>query len=307
MHLPVVLSPLAIVLAVIEPCAALQLGHNVETPCTTHVVSTFFTQKGDWQDHGEHVEPKFRKIAGFYRSVLSTPNVHVVILYDKLPKNFTARYTHLGKFEFQMVNLTAYDALLGVNDVRFVVFRDFLHTRPDYSVVFFTDLFDVKVLRNPCPLVMQRSPRKIFVGSEVQHSLDFKWMRKRFEDMGGKYLEWYRRATQKDKAMVIFNAGLLGGRRGQVMAFLENLAAVEEDSLLLTRQRGHEVDVNMGAFNWVVYQHTSRNQRVTGHPLHSDFGANRPLPHDIFKHKLLSLGSGTSPRREDGEREHWMT
>jgi len=222
---------------------------------------------------------------------MATPGVEAVVLYDVLPPQVIERSSHPGKFTFHQVSLASYDSSLGVNDVRFFLFRDELQAHPEYRVVFTSDMFDVEVLQNPCQLV-QQNPSAVCVGSEVDNGLGCTWMRNRFREMGGKYLDWYNHATRSGNPL-LYSAGLLGGTREEMKKFLDLMTEVMEDPSLQARKAGMQVNVDMGAFNWVIYNQIPASQIVTGHPFHSQFKAYHAAPGDYFKHKLLLPATGT--------------
>mmetsp|Transcript_43199 Transcript_43199/g.99595 ORF Transcript_43199/g.99595 Transcript_43199/m.99595 type:complete len:297 (-) Transcript_43199:85-975(-) len=253
--------------------------------CGAVIMTTFFTTMKDWQRPGPLPDPSFSRIKTFYDSILAADGVQALVLYDRLPKELIERATSPGKFTFSQVDISSYDTSLGVNDVRFLIFRDVLSKHAEYGVVFTSDLFDVQVLRNPCPLV-EDAPDSIYVGSEVRDKLTSPWMEARFKDMGGKYMTWYFSAVASGDR-TIYSAGLLGGERQKVLDFLDRMAAILEDPELRSRQEGREVNIDMGAFNWIVYNDMKPDEVVTGHPLHSTYKEYHAHPGDYFKHKFF--------------------
>jgi len=254
--------------------------------CKTLVFTTYFLQIPDWQRGGFRHETANPILVHNYRThVLGSPGVHAILLHDGLPEKITKNLEKKGKFMFQKVSPADYDPLLGVNDVRFLIIQDLVKKYPEYPAIFHTDLFDVKVLQNPCSLVLQ-SPSQLFVGSEVRNAFDCQWLRDNFRQMGGKYNSWYADELRRKGPQTMFNAGVVGGARATYVDFLEDMVEVLKDPALSPRTRNESVNVDMAALNYVIRSNRTRLAQVfTGHPLHSEFGAHQAMPGDFFQHK----------------------
>lgn len=258
-------------------------GHEFEgeATCNTVVFSNVFSGRKDWQ-RGGHIKPGFDYFQHFHDSVVSVAGVRAVVFYDELPGNVTEQYS-TPNFRFVHVNLSTFDRHLGVNDVRFLVFQKYLQEHPEYETVFTTDISDVVVRHNPCTLVA-KSPHKLFVGTEENTLAGNGWMKDRFRSMGGRYMEWFSKQT--DKSEVVFNAGIIGGRRGVILEFLAKVTTVLLDPALAARRSGSEVDVNMAALNWVLRRDYPSDQVVSGKPLHSKYKAYEVQRDVFFTHKF---------------------
>mmetsp|Transcript_42573 Transcript_42573/g.77323 ORF Transcript_42573/g.77323 Transcript_42573/m.77323 type:complete len:286 (+) Transcript_42573:65-922(+) len=267
----------------VGPAAAMRPA----TACNTLVLTTYLKTVHDWQNQGAKHERPQELIKNFRDSILRTPGVKSIVLHDSLDKSYTHSATVQNKFTFEKVDPAAHDSLLGVNDVRFLLFREALQRHSDVEVVFTTDLFDVEVLQNPCHLVY-KDPHLLYVGSEVSNTLSCDWLKQRFADMGGKYAKWYEAAVQRDTNKKLFNAGIIGGTRAHYLPFLDTMIQVLQDPELASRKLNKQINVNMAALNYVVHSnHTLLAHVFTGHPLHSLFKGYAALPQDYFKHKFL--------------------
>merc|ERR1719329_36920 len=147
-------------------------------------MTTFFTTVKDWQ-WGRFAPQDFGKMRTFYNSAVEQ-GINVTVLYDELPQSILDYET--ASFKFHRVNLNEYDSHLGVNDVRFCIARDLVGRNPEWRSIFLTDLFDVKVGMNPCG---QTADNKLYIGNEPSMLKGNGWMKGRYQDMGGKYLQWF--------------------------------------------------------------------------------------------------------------------
>merc|ERR1712032_1021507 len=156
---------------------------------------------------------------------------------------------------------------LGTNDLRFGLFHDQIRRHTDWDTVFLTDITDVRVNHNPCGFV-NRDPKKLYVMDEASLLKSSDFCRDRYTRMGGKYMAWYMQAPTN---MSILNAGVIGGKRERVLELIDHMNDVMQDPGLQARKNGEEVNVNMGALNWVLHNKYPRGSVISGAPLHSAF------------------------------------
>jgi len=255
--------------------------HNAQ--CETVFLTTLLATRKDPQSK-IYGPPDFSYFQRYWRSILALPAGagKAVIMHDYLPDNVTSNYsTKDGSVSFVKVDISGFDPLLGLNDLRYQLFEQQVKNHPDWDTVFLTDISDVVVLHNPCAFV-ERQPERVFVGSQHAKMKPYKFIRDKFLELGGKYLEWYD--AQPDDHYTMLNAGILGGKRSMVLAALERMNAVVTDPELASRKAGEPVRVNMAAFNYVFYT-AFANQTVTGHPLHSQFSLYDNRTDVYFRHK----------------------
>mmetsp|Transcript_41308 Transcript_41308/g.115031 ORF Transcript_41308/g.115031 Transcript_41308/m.115031 type:complete len:328 (+) Transcript_41308:61-1044(+) len=237
--------------------------------CDTVFLTTVLGSRHD-PVRGGYIKPDFGYFERFYRSILAIPGgrAKAVILHDFLPENMTSRFTTAdGSFSFVKVDISNVDHLLGLNDLRYQLYEEEVKKHPEWDNIFMTDGQDVVVLHNPCALVEQH-PEKVFAHSQEGQTLkSYTWMKEKFEQMGGKYYDWYAKAKE-DPAMTVMNAGILGGARPVVLKALAKLNAAILDPNLVRRKEGHQLISNMAAFNYVLRQDFA-GDIVTGFPLHS--------------------------------------
>lgn len=256
--------------------------------CSTTILTTFITGKRDWQRKVYH-KPTIEYMKGFYNSVMKVPggNVHAVVLHDGLPKELMDTYSKDGMLTFEKIDPSRYDPLLGVNDFRFLAFQDQLKSHPEWDVVFTTDISDVQVKHNPCGFV-SREPDKLYVGVEPHQMGTHPWMKTLFQKMGGQYLRWFN--TMGDLDHRIWNCGIIGGKRMKLLGLINDIVKVEMDPLLTQRKNHAEININMGALNWVLHNKYRNSDVVSDAPLHSTYKKYEGWRSDVyFVHKLLQL------------------
>jgi len=245
--------------------------------CGMMLLTTFFTKKVDWQ-RGSFAEVSFRKIKLLYQSSLQL-GLNVTVVYDQLPKEFISVY-ECDQFRFQRVNMADVDPHLGVNDVRYLFFEQLVHEHTEWKSVFMLDAFDSRIIQNPCGMLQEDM---LYVGREETSLATSSWMRERYADMGDKYDAWFR-SIPRDRH--VLNCGILGGRRPIVLRFLTRMVqALQDPSLAIRKVAGKEINVDMAAMNYVVYNHFG-GKFTGGRPVHSTYKAFERYPRDVwFVHK----------------------
>lgn len=231
--------------------------------CGLMLLTTYFTTKKDWQRGNIRAKADYGKIRHLYHSAVPK-GINVTVLYDQLPSDFVQRYSN-DRFQFHQVDLKEVDSRYGVNDVRYFFYLKLLEQHPDWKNIFLIDAFDVQVPLNPCPGI---EDGKLYVGHEPHRIHRHPWMRARYMQMGGRYLSWFLHVPQKLK---ILNCGITGGRREVVLSLVKRMTEVLSDKNLAARRKPRqEIDLNMPALNYVVYNEFQNF--VTGTPVNSVFG-----------------------------------
>lgn len=232
-------------------------------------VSTVFHSKDDPQ----RITPACRTCAQYFAPWLESlklVNISALILHDGLPEFIVQTYSS-SEVTFKRVQLGS----ASVNDERFRLYYAFLtgqslDTYPRMVIppwehvkivskpkkVFFTDIADVIVRRNPFYFV-NNYPDHVFVGSENRKWI--MWMRREVRKCG-----LVKHKFQKSE---MYNAGILGGRSTVVAKFLHDFVTLQSE-LSLT---AYESNCDMPIFNAVVYGWLKRQVVFWGQPLHSRF------------------------------------
>jgi len=238
--------------------------------CKTVLLTNVFTTREDPQAK-RHGMPTFEYFERYYRSILSLPSgrASAVIFYDDLPEDLVRNYTSGdGAVSFTKVDISGLDPIMGLNDLRYQVFEEHIKKHPEWETIFMTDINDVTVIHNPCAFV-DRTPDKLFVGSQTEPLKPREFIHHKFEQAGGKYLKWYE--AQPDFSLPLLNAGIIGGKRSVVLRALRKVNEMLEDPELPGRKMDVGVRINMEAVNYVFYTAFGRESLVTGVPLHSKF------------------------------------
>jgi len=228
--------------------------------CGLMVVTTFFTTKKDWQ-RGKFAKAQFNKIKILYVSAMKQA-VKVTVVYDDLPQELIQQYT-TPLFSFYRVNLTDFEGRYGVNDVRYFFFQRLLKEHKDWTSMFIVDAFDVRIGMDMCPSIKDDM---LYLGIEMDKLKNHPWMKARFHKMSGKYKQWY--TSKVDAKMKILNCGLTGGKREIMLKLLKRMTEVITDPSLPNNQKGEDVNVNMAALNFIVYNEFP-SKYTGGAPVHS--------------------------------------
>lgn len=186
--------------------------------------------------------------------------LHTRIFHDGLGEAFIQKHsTELVRFE--PARLAPRQSC---NDERFFIYRRWLSAQRGVSSVFCTDLFDIRICRDPHQLV--EGP-KLWVGSEPWSMAERVGMHNRFERAYGEIPP-----NLRDRQ--ILNAGIFGGTRDTVLAFLD---AMCDEIRALRASARTAFNCNMAAYNAVLYSNAWASRvHAPGKPLHSVFGSYEP-------------------------------
>ena len=167
------------------------------------------------------------------------------------------------------------------NVYRYFVYHQFLKQR-SHSIknIFFTDVSDVVVLRNPFfePLYVN-NPKAIFCGDEPE-ILNNEWMQNHSEHLRNQITD-YAVFESTFKEHTLLNCGIIGGTIETIEPFIEKLWAIHEkfncnNDTLFTG--------DMGAFNYLI--RTQYNATILhGSPVNTEFKKYETESTCWFKHK----------------------
>lgn len=205
--------------------------------------------------------------------------LQALIFYDHLTADFISQY-ETDRVRF----VRSEEAPRGWsnNDWRFRLYFDWLlaHQEQEPEPVFFVDMFDTQINRDPAQVIAQGPEYEIWSATDRRTPVI---------EPGTKDGDWivtklkacYADAGRPLWGKTYYTAALLGGRRGEMVS-LANLLVDEMSSILATRP---DVNCNMGAVNRVLHEHFAGKLYPGGPPLHS-----QPCTHDLeadvaFVHK----------------------
>lgn len=214
------------------------------------VVTVMMTKKPDPQrgapiagDYLEYIRP--------WWTTVNKVGLNGVILHDGLPEELIARAT-TDCISFQLCELGE----LPILHQRHFAVRDYLQTS-DAESVLVTDVSDVAVKRDPFELLANCHPGiKLMIGSETRTIGSSRCVRSELSRQYGSPEFTNRR---------IVNPGVLGGRREEVIRFLDLLTAE------IRRLDGRLLASDMSIVNHVFHSHYDFSEVLTGAPLHSNF------------------------------------
>lgn len=158
---------------------------------------------------------------------------------------------------------------------RWVAYWRYLRAHPEIARVWCVDGTDVALLQDPFPAM---EPGRLYVGSETT-TVGSGWLHKHHPAI--------RPWIAENGHLQLLNAGLVGGSRAVVMAFLHDLIRTIADNAI-DRHNGDEQDdigsTDMGAFNLVARTRWA-GSLVYGPQVNTVFKANEPNGWSWWRHK----------------------
>ena len=127
-----------------------------------------------------------------------------------------------------------------------------------------TDGNDVTVVKNPFKFINNKN---IYVGSEIKGNKKYILDKLNYINSN--------QNNYKLKLDTIYNAGILGGNRKNVLSFINKMI----DIFNLVNKKNIDKNINMAVFN-IVSENTKNI--ITGPPLHSDFKKYQNNREDVY-------------------------
>jgi len=232
------------------------------------LLTTYFSSRENPQRPGKHVNKNdFNYIKNYYRSVVKL-NLDCVIFHDGLENEFIEKY-ETDKIRFELVDLSIYENK-SLNDVRFLIYYDYLRSRNDINAVFMTDVNDVVVKKSPFPLIVRDDI--IYIGSDRDRKLSHYFMKEIAVRGYGSFDKFFEIQDCK-----VVNAGVIGGEYNCILDFL-GLLSIE------FKVTNKEANANMMVVNYVIHTYYADNH-VSGYPVTSKFMAYEKRNDVAFIHK----------------------
>lgn len=232
------------------------------------IMTTYFCNKLDPQRNTKAPCNDINYIKTWYFSVKKL-GLNGVIFHDGLNSQFINKYkTTKITFVYTDTNKSNYS----LNDFRFIIYYDYIKKNTYLKNIFMTDGNDVKLVMSPF-----NKFNKLCVGSEESLIKDNLWIQDKIQ-LFNSNKNFYFNNKINDK---VYNAGILGGNRKQVLSFLKNMnnifKNIDKDNL--------NKNNNMIVFNYVIYNKLNQNV-ITGNKLHSKFRSYENNRTDVcFIHK----------------------
>lgn len=239
----------------------------------TEILTTYLTKDNGFSQHDssartEQTGPNnYNLIKNWYESV-NNLKIKNTIFYNDLSLSF------IKKYESDYTSFSLYDGCkrLSYNDERFFIYEEYLQ-KSDSDYVFFTDLFDVIFLKNPFDLIISKPEYDLFVGSEISDKKNSKWLKTKCLKEGVMLP-----STQYELGSVIFNAGIIGGSKANLLKLFKSMNNMFSELPKNTNS-------NMLVFNYCIDKYFDKSKIFYGHPLHNVFKSNSFDQQTYIKHK----------------------
>merc|ERR1712151_744117 len=101
---------------------------------------------------------------------------------------------------------TIFNRRFGLNDARYFAMHEAFCAHKGWQKVFFSDIFDVKIGRSPCK---DARHGVLYIGTD-NAAFQSTWLRRRFSELGSKYLEFFEQKLWKEKQRLMWSAGIVG-------------------------------------------------------------------------------------------------
>jgi len=230
------------------------------------IVSTYLTTSIDPQRGEVKKKDDPEYILEWYDSIVNL-GLNGVLIHDGLSKSFVKCFP---KIEFRKVRPVP--EKMQLYDYRWVLYFEFM-LNIACDAVFFTDVSDVQVKRNP---FYEFDEGKLYCGDEREMIKDSLWMRESLKNEWYLSLKGFENMINSD--LPLLNAGILGGSRDIVFKFLMTFVRYIE----IFHRRPVDKTVDMPLFNYVMYRYFNP---VHGYPVNSLFKAYEKRNDVWFIHK----------------------
>jgi len=174
-----------------------------------------------------------------------------------------------------------YDAHYNPNVFRYIIYSEFLKLYSEsIKNIFFTDISDVKVLKNPfLETLYLNNPSSLFCGDEPK-TLDNEWMQLHSQHLRSKISDYSFYET-KFKNDILLNCGIMGGSISIMQLFINELSAIHQK---YNSDNNSPYTGDMGAFNYLIKKKYA-NCVIHGSPVNTEFKTYSEDYACWFKHK----------------------
>ena len=230
------------------------------------IMTTYFCNKKDPQRKKKAPCDDITYIKPWYYSIKKL-GLNGIVFHDGLSDNFVKQY-ETNRIKFFYVNSNEYD--LSLNDLRYFVYYDYIKKHKNIKNIFMTDGNDVTIVKNP---FTDKLLTKICVGKELNLIGENKWMIRKINQFNQSNKDKF----VYDKSYSTYSAGILGGRRRDVLNFLSSMIKIFEN--FNSKQR--KENLNMIVFNYVIYNKFNEDV-ISGEDLHSKYKKYENHRKDIY-------------------------
>lgn len=231
-----------------------------------YIVSTYLTSAVDAQRGETKTSNDESYIQKWYDSLVHL-NLNGVLLHDGLSQEFQSKFPRIT---FKQVDPVPQGMQL--YDYRWLLYYEFVLNNP-CEAVFFTDVSDVKVVRDP---FYEFEEGELYCGDETEKFSECVWIRNALGNPAFANLSGFDELLSSDN--VVLNCGIFGGSYAPVIQFLEYIVRLIE----YLRFRPQDKTVDMPLFNYVAYRYF---YPIHGFPVNSVFKAYEERNDVWFIHK----------------------
>eukprot|EP00928_Gymnodinium_smaydae_P053154 TRINITY_DN37209_c0_g1_i1.p1 TRINITY_DN37209_c0_g1~~TRINITY_DN37209_c0_g1_i1.p1 ORF type:complete len:432 (-),score=93.11 TRINITY_DN37209_c0_g1_i1:131-1426(-) len=218
-------------------------------------------------------------LRGLAASVAAS-GLDLTIVFDELPSSILSLAS--DRVRFVRIDPEKHESRRNsIHMARFFYFRDLTYAHPEWDYVFMLDALDVTVGMNMCS---QLNPNLLYVGKDAPgKTMSDGWFIGLYNQLGGKYLDWYYQFTMYNPNAEMLNAGISGGSRHVALDFLDRMTALFADHETLAPWGTFVSD--MSIMNFVVRRYFTDTFK-SGPPVNSEFGKFQSDRKDVwFIHK----------------------
>jgi hypothetical protein len=241
------------------------------------ICASLFTGVYDVNRNEQVSEDDFSIVLNWYHSIQKL-GLHGVIFHNGFSQATVDKY----KTEWMDFIKVDFNIKLSGNAFRYLVYSDFLEQKGhQLDHVFFTDIGDVEVVKNPfVDDLFLKNPSSLFCGDEPE-ILDNPWMRNHCDHLRTMISDFSDFEIQNN-SKVLLNCGVIGGRVGVMRDLMNELSNIHRQ---YTTSNETPFTLDMGAFNYVLRTRFS-NQIIHGAPVNTVFKAYEAHRADCwFRHK----------------------
>ena len=246
-----------------------------------NVVATSWFTTGEDPQRLVKNQPTYNNIKLWYESVCDL-KLNGIIFHDNFSDQFTNKYTNTY-VSFVKCN----SDLLGLyspNDFRFINYSDYFSNNHKVKNLFVTDCNDVIVRNDPFKDICAGSiyfcsEQRILVSKNSEPTIrNNPWCFNLYKHVYPDFKYWER---------AILNCGVIGGDKDTMLAFLNNVKR-EINSINPVRSffKSKPYCVDMAVTTKIAYDMFSKDEIITGEPVHSVYKLNQTNRNDVwFVHK----------------------
>ncbi|XWV26176.1 hypothetical protein QJ857_gp0902 [Tupanvirus soda lake] len=200
------------------------------------VLSIYYTKYADPQRNIHQKKNNFAYIKNFYESIIRN-NMKAVIFHDGLSQEFIEKYQN-DNVIFSLIPNKTY-GLTSMNDIRFMIYLDYLKEHNDIKKVIISDAADVEFFCNPFNNIKEN---KLYVCFDRNRTFHHYYLQNRIKLT---YLSMHPFTNIMDQKAI--QAGLFGGSYDMVIKCLQHMKYEFENMV------DKHYNTNYIVYNHVVY------------------------------------------------------